>query len=52
VENSANSLSKPMREFCAGGPIPKEGYYVLRDRPEIKEIIDKKVDIDDTQYQI
>jgi ribose 1,5-bisphosphokinase PhnN len=41
VKNLAISLSKPIREFCAGGPIPKKGYYVLRDRPEIREIVDK-----------
>jgi len=41
LKNLATSLSKPIREFCAGGPIPKKGYYVLRDRPEIEEIMDK-----------
>ncbi|MBC8233554.1 AAA-like domain-containing protein, partial [bacterium] len=41
MKNLSGSLSKPKRNFCAGGPIPKEGYYVLRDRPEISEIIDK-----------
>ena len=41
MKNLASSLSKPKREFCAGGPVPKEGYYVLRDRPEISEIIDQ-----------
>ncbi|MBM3242594.1 hypothetical protein FJZ31_40555 [Candidatus Poribacteria bacterium] len=41
VKNLVISLSKPIREFCAGGPIPKKGYYVLRDRPEIGEIVDK-----------
>ena len=34
-------LSKPEREFCVGGPIPPQGYYVLRDRPEIQKIIEK-----------
>jgi AAA+ ATPase superfamily predicted ATPase len=41
LNNFDKHLSKPERNFCAGGPIPKEGYYVLRDRPEISEIVDK-----------
>ncbi|MBC8233330.1 AAA-like domain-containing protein [bacterium] len=41
MKDLANNLSKPKREFCVGGPIPKEGYYALRDRPEIGRIIDK-----------
>jgi len=41
MKNLSGSLSKPKRKFCAGGPVPKEGYYVLRDRPEIEEIVDK-----------
>jgi len=39
--NNRNSLSKPKREFCIGGPIPPEGYYVLKERPEIGNIIEK-----------
>jgi len=37
----ASNLQKPKREFCAGGPIPKEGYYALRERPEVRKILDK-----------
>ena len=38
--NNRNSLSKPKREFCIGGPIPPEGYYVLKESPEIGNIIE------------
>ncbi len=31
----------PQRDFCAGGPMPREGAYVLRNRPEISAILDK-----------
>jgi len=41
LKDLANKLSKPKREFCVGGPIPREGHYVLRDRPEIGQIIEK-----------
>jgi hypothetical protein len=41
VERIANNLSKPKREFCVGGPIPREGYYALKDRPEVGKIIEK-----------
>jgi len=41
LRDLANNLSKPEREFCVGGPIPREGYYALRDRPEVGNILDK-----------
>jgi len=41
LKDLVNNLSKPKREFCVGGPIPKEGYYALKDRPEVGKIIDK-----------
>jgi len=41
LKDLVNNLKKPKREFCVGGPIPKEGYYVLRGRPEIGKILDK-----------
>ena len=41
MKDSANNLSKPKREFCVGGPIPKEGYYALRERPEVGKIVNK-----------
>jgi len=41
LEDLSHNLKKPKREFCVGGPIPKEGYYVLRERPEVGKISDK-----------
>lgn len=41
MKDLANKLSKPKRKFCVGGPIPREGHYALRDRPEIGQIIEK-----------
>jgi len=41
LKDLVNNLSKPKREFCVGGPIPKEGYYALKDRPEIGKILNK-----------
>lgn len=41
MKELANKLKKPKREFCAGGPIPKEGYYALKERPEVGKILDK-----------
>jgi len=41
LKDLVNNLRKPKREFCVGGPIPKEGYYVLRERPEVGKISDK-----------
>ena len=29
----------PQREFYAGGPMPREGAYVIRNRPEIDAIL-------------
>ncbi|MBM3241626.1 hypothetical protein FJZ31_35545 [Candidatus Poribacteria bacterium] len=41
MKDLATKLSKPKRKFCVGGPIPREGHYVLKDRPEISQIIEK-----------
>jgi len=41
LKDSANNLKKTKREFCAGGPIPKEGYYALRGKLEVGKILDK-----------
>ena len=41
MKDSANNLKKTKREFCVGGPIPKEGYYALKERLEVGKILDK-----------
>jgi len=41
LKELVTKLKKPKREFCVGGPIPKEGYYALRERPEVAKILDR-----------
>lgn len=35
------SHQPPQRQFRAGGPMPREGAYTIRNRPEIRKIMEQ-----------
>ena len=41
MSDKTSSLKPPERKFCIGGPIPDQGYYMVRNRPETGDILEK-----------